>query len=466
MEALSLAQLADVVGARLSGIADANAVRTTMLCTDTRELGTGDVFVCLRGPNFDGHRFASQALEAGAAAVITEAGVDVAGPQLVVEDTRVALAAVGGYARGLADEHLEAVVAITGSNGKTSTKDLCAAALSTRWKTVRSRRSFNNSIGVPRTLFDLDPDVGALVAEVGTNAPGEIAELAAIVRPHVAVITNIQPAHLDGLSSLAGIAREKGALLDALVGPAVSILNRDDGMFEELAERAPGPVVSFGLDDRADVVATAVDCHATGTTLEVDGRCSVALRHLGRHAALNALAAIAAACASGVPLGNAAAALADVPPPDGRFEVRDLGTLTVIDDSYNANPGSVAVALDVFGQLDVRGRRIAVIGDMLELGKASERLHREVGAHAVAAHLDLLIAVGECAQYVADGVTDGAQMLGVPEPAVAVCASRDEAFARLAAALQRDDAVLVKASRGMHLEVLVGALAEHAETLR
>lgn len=462
---MSLGTIASITGARALGVDDADSVTTTNLCTDTRELGPGDVFVCLQGPHFDGHRFAADALAAGAAGVVTQREVEGVGPQLVVEDTLAALADVARYVRGLGDEHLEAVIAITGSNGKTSTKDLCAAACAARWRTVAPVRSFNNDIGVPRTLFQLDSGVGALVAEVGTNGPGEIARLAALVRPYVGVITNIQPAHLEGLDSLDGITREKGSLLDELTGPSVAVLNRDDSMFDALAERAPGPVVSFGVDSEADVRGVDVDCRPDGTSFLVDGRCPVTLQHLGRHAVSNALAAIAAACAAGVPLEDAAAALADVPPPAGRFVVRRLGALTVVDDCYNANPGSVAAALDVFGGLDVAGRRLAVLGDMLELGDRADELHREVGAHAAAVRLDGLIAVGEYAESIARGFAEGADVHGHEPAPVVVCSARDEVFEHLRGELRRDDAVLVKGSRGMRLEMIVGALGELAEVL-
>lgn len=462
---MTLATLASVCDAELLGSDDAEGVTTTRLCIDTRELGVGDVFVCLAGEHADGHRFAGQALAAGAAAVVTQRRLDVAGPQIVVRDTLGALADVARYVRGLADEHLEAVVAITGSNGKTSVKDLCGAALSTRWRTVAPRRSFNNDIGVPLTLFELDAGTQALVAEVGTNGPGEIARLAALVRPHVAVITNIQPAHLEGLDSLDGVAREKGALLEALSGPAVSVLNRDDSMFDVLAARAPGPVVSFGVDERADVRAVGVELRPDRTTFLADGRCRVTLRHLGRHAVSNALAAIAAACASGATLEDAAAALADVPSPAGRFDVRRLGPLTVVDDSYNANPGSVAAALDVFGKLDVEGRRLVVLGDMLELGERAADLHRDAGAHAAAAGVDALVAVGDHADDVARGFAEGLEMSGGEGAPPVVCATREEAFEHLRDTLRPGDAVLVKGSRGMRLEMVVGALAELAEVL-
>ncbi len=453
MEALTLSEVAVAVGGRCVGACD--PVSVGGVATDSREIRPGDLFVCLEGPRFDGHAFASEARARGAAALISHHDLpDDVGPLVRVSDTQAALAALARRARRELSEAL--VIGITGSNGKTSTKDLTAAALATGLVTVRSERSFNNAIGVPLTLLATGRDTEAVVAEIGTNAPGEIAQLAALVRPQIGVITNIQPAHLHGLGSLAGVLEEKSALLDALEGRAVAVLNRDDPCFDALAARAPGPVVSYGQHPEADVVATEVRCDTSGTRFVVDGRVAVHVRHLGRHTVGNGLAAIATACAAGLPLAGVAQALAGVPAPPGRLQVRRLGGLTVIDDTWNANPGSLAAAASVVSELSFDGRLFMAVGDMLELGEEGRALHEEAGRKLAACGPTLLLAIGRHAQ----AVVDGARAAGLDADRLACCADADEAAATLRRHLRAGDTVLVKGSRGMRLEGLVSALVD------
>ena len=272
------------------------------------------------------------------------------------------------------------------------------------------------------------------------------------------MITNIDRGHLAGLGSLEGVREEKVSLLTGLVGRQVSVLNRDDAFFEWLAERAPGPVIGFGCDARADVVASDVRLSGRDTRFRVDGRVDVTLRLLGRHAVSNALAAIAAACAAGVELSAAAAAVEQVLSPPGRLQVRELGDVTVIDDTYNANPGSLAAALAVLGEMRGAGRLVIVMGDMLELGEASGELHAAAGQGLAGVAPGLVLAVGEQAGR----VVDGACRAGLPAAAAHACPAWEAALAVLERELRPGDVVLVQGSRGVVLDRLVARLVELA----
>ena len=457
MDPVTLGMAAEATRAHLAA-RDPGAL-ITRVSTDSRDILPGDLFVCLEGPRHDAHAYAADALAAGAAAVMTHREVPGLQPQLVVHDTRDALGALGACIRRhvVAHDGTEPlVVAITGTNGKTSTKDLTAAALGASMRTVSSRRSFNNEIGVPLTLLDMDRSTQATVVEMGTNAPGEIGRLAALARPAVAIITNVQSGHLAGLGSLEGVLAEKGSLLDGLTGRAVSILNADDPSYPTLVERAPGPVISYGLAAEADVRATEVVCDGEGTSFVVGGRHPVRLGLLGRHTVSNALAALACACVAGVQVEQAIEAISAVPPPPGRLALRHVGDLTIIDDTYNANPGSFAAALETVGELSLPGRLLIVVGDMLELGDAAEALHREAGAGLAAAAPACVLAVGEHG----DALLAGAREAGLPADACVRCDGQAEVMDRLTVDRRSGDIVLVKGSRGTQLDQLVERLLD------
>jgi len=447
-----LGEVAAAVRGELKGGDRRRLVRR--VTTDSRDVGAGDLFVCLEGPRFDGHDFAARALAAGAAAVLAHRDLPGVRPLVAVQDTLAALGALGRHVREQAADAL--VVGVTGTNGKTTTKELCAAALSARWPTVASRRSFNNNIGVPLTLLQATAETRAIVVEMGTNHPGEIGQLAALVRPDVGIITNIQHGHLQGLGSLDGVRKEKASLLDGLQGRQVAILNRDDPSWDYLARRAPGPVISFGLSSAADVRATDVRCDGKGTRFLVGGQLEVSLQLLGRHTVSNALAAIACACVAGVDQRAAAAALAKVEPVSGRLAVRRLGGITVIDDTYNANPGSLAAALTTLADLQLPGRVVIVVGDMLELGGDAAALHRAAGTKLAAARPGLVLAVGEHGEHLVAGALES----GLPAAMLQHLRTTDEAAAFLAAELRDGDVVLLKASRGIALDRLVSRLVD------
>jgi len=458
VEPVILGDAAQAVGGLLLGDAGTSIRRVT---TDSRDVRAGDLFVCLRGERHDGHDFAAGALRAGAAAVLTDRELPGLRPQLVAGDALVALGALAAHTRRrLEGARCPLVVGVTGSNGKTTTKELIAAALLPRGPVVASERSFNNALGVPLTLLKLSHATRSAVIEMGTNAPGEIAGLAALARPHVGVITNVQPAHLAGLGSVEGVRREKGSLLAGLSGPRLSVLNRDDPCFEALAASAPGPVLSFGVHAAADVRATQVRCLPEGTRFRLDGHRTVSLRLLGEHAASNALAALAVARAAGVDEDAAVAALAQVNSPPGRLSVSHTREFTIVDDTYNANPGSFAAALAAVSRARLPGRLVVVAGEMLELGDEAAALHEAAGRQVAAAGATLLVAVGPRARDVVAGARRG----GLSAGAARACASQAEAEAVLREALRPGDVVLLKGSRGARLENLAARLSTDVGT--
>jgi UDP-N-acetylmuramoyl-tripeptide--D-alanyl-D-alanine ligase len=457
VEPLSLDFLCTMVeGRRVGGDGDITVQRVV---TDSRHVRPGDLFVCLVGDRFDGHEYADQAMRAGAEAVLVHRDDVTTSPALVVSDTLTAFGQLGRAVRVRARLGKDPiVVAVTGTNGKTGTKDLAAAALGCSLATVGSRASFNNDIGVPITLLDMEPETEAVVVEVGSNAPGEIKRLAGLVEPEVAVITNVHPGHLEGLTDLEGVLEEKASLLDGLTGRQIAILNRDDSHFEALRDRAPGEVITFGHHPSADLHALDVRCAANGTDFRVNDGRTVRLAHLGRHSVLNALAALACARVAGVDPVAAAAALGAVPPPPGRLQLRKMGRLTVLDDSYNANPGSLAAAAATLNEVGLGGRRVFVVGDMLELGSDASSLHRAAGRTLANAGPELLVAVGRHAEEIVKGAVEA----GVEAGNCVACADRDCAVEVLEKNLVPGDVVLVKGSRGMALDALIRNLDTEA----
>jgi UDP-N-acetylmuramoyl-tripeptide--D-alanyl-D-alanine ligase len=436
--------------------------------TDSRGDCTGRLFVALRGANHDGHQFAAAAAAAGAAGLLVEQGREdvpgLRGPSLRTAPPFVVRVADTGKALlDLAGEHRRRqrakVVGITGSCGKTSCKEWLGAVLAGAMPTVRSPASFNNQVGVPLTLFTIQPDTRAAVIEIGTNAPGEIAMLSAVTRPDVGIVTCVAPAHLEGLGSIEGVAREKSALPQALGADGLCILNGDDAACRAMAETTKADVQFTSVTRKADWFATDVRFHALGTTFLLQGKRPVTLPRLGTHNVYNALAVIAAASHLGVAEEDILHALATVPSAARRLEPKCAGGVTIFDDTYNMNPQSAAAALHALaglshGGLGGAGRRIAVFGEMLELGAQSELLHRELGGDVARTRQDLLVCVGAGASPIADGAIAG----GMPAAAVHRVADVGAAFDLLRELVRAGDRVLCKASRRIALDRLVDRL--------
>jgi len=441
---------AEVAGQLIGADADFGAVST-----DTRSLPSGALFVALEGERFDGNDYVAAAAARGAAGALVSRRQDVALPQIAVADTRRAF---GAMAHAWRRNFAIPVVAITGSAGKTTVKELVAAILGTTRKLCVTEGNLNNDVGVPLMLMRLAADDEALVVELGANHAGEIAGLGQLVEPTVAVITNAGAAHLEGFGSLAGVAAAKGELIDCLPADGTAVLNADDAFFPEWRQRAGARrVLSFGL--RADAqVRLLGEPRMTGggssfvIAMPGDRRIEVELPLAGRANIGNALAAAAAAGALGASDEAIRQGLNSARPVRGRLNrLRGRHGACLIDDSYNANPSAARAALDLLA--DCSGHRIFVLGDMLELGAGAEALHREVGAYA-GGRCDRLVAIGSLAAHAAaafDG--DSASFAAV-----------DEAAKAIDGVLAPDVTVLVKASRSMGLERLVALLADPAES--
>jgi UDP-N-acetylmuramoyl-tripeptide--D-alanyl-D-alanine ligase len=431
----------------------------TTVTTDSRGDCAGRLFVALRGPNHDGHRYCADALQRGAAGLLVDRSFDpatIAGrlqPAYIVRvaDTGKALLELAAEHRR---RHRARVVGVTGSCGKTSTKEWLGAVLATAMPTVRSPASFNNQVGVPLTLFAIQPDTRAAVIEIGTNAPGEIAQLTGVVRPDVGIVTCVAPAHLEGLGSLDGVRREKSALPAGLPEDGLCILNGDDASCRAMAESTRARVQFTSVTRVTDWFATDVRFHALGTSFLLQGERPVTIPRLGTHNVYNALNVIAAACHLGVAEEDVLRALATVPSAARRLEPKRVGEITVFDDTYNMNPQSARAALQAIAGLGGPGRRIVVFGEMLELGPESRRLHEELGAEVARTRQDLLLCVGDGAR----GIGDGALGAGMDARRVHQVADVAQAFDLLQRELRPQDRVLCKASRRIALDRLVDRL--------
>jgi UDP-N-acetylmuramoyl-tripeptide--D-alanyl-D-alanine ligase len=442
--------------------------------TDSRNLPSGALFVALRGERFDGHAFLGAAEQRGAAGALVEAGALAAAgtetslPQVRVADTRRALGRMANAWRG---NFSVPVVAVTGSSGKTTVKELVAAILRVGHRVCSTEGNLNNDIGVPLTLMRLAKDDEALVVELGANHAGEIGYLAALVEPTVGLITNAGAAHLEGFGSVEGVAAAKGELLDHLPRAGTAVLNADDRFVSEWRTRSRAEhVTTFGLRKAADVsLVGAPEFDAAGSRFVLrlpDGaEAEIALPLLGMHSILNALAAAAAAHAVGVGIEQIAVGLSRAAAVHGRLDrIRGRAGAVIIDDSYNANPSSVRAALDTLAALP--GKRIFVLGDMAELGPKAEELHRETGEYA-AGRCDELVTIGALAAHAAEGFgaaaarrpAGGGVGAGVGG-AARRCADVEAAAAALEPLLGRGVTVLVKASRVMGLDRLVAVLAD------
>jgi len=431
-------------------------VRLGAICTDTRALIPGDLFVALRGARHDGVAFLEQAQSNGAAAILTPAlpeGFVPTVPTILVPDTTVAL---GRLARWHRDQQKGCVIGIGGSNGKTTTRELTASVLKSRFNVLQNHANENNRIGVPKTLLRMNGLHDFAVIELGTSEFGEIAALSEIARPQCAVLTNISEEHLEGLGDLDGVLKEEGDLLAALPADGIAIVNFDDPRCAKAAERANCRVVSFGTDSRCELRAEDIRGNRYGTHFLLNGRHEFRIPLYGEHNVMNALAAIAVGWVSGVEMFDMQLALRRVTPVGRRLQYVELDGLGVLDDSYNANPASTCAALRTLGQFPCEGQRVAILGDMLELGPAAERLHREVAWIGTAQPVDLVIAIGEHMQVLAETYEEHFHEVGAG--AVWRFANVEEALPHILEEVRRDDMVLVKGSNGMGMAAVVDAL--------
>ena len=467
MIALTLAEIASAVGGtlRLDGTTHApDTIIDGTVTTDSREVGPGDVFFAKRGEFDDGHRFAPAAAAQGAALLVVEHALDLEVPQIVVADTVDALGALATevVARVRALGRLR-IVGVTGSNGKTTTKNLLRAVLERVGPTVAARASFNNEVGAPITMLELTHDTRFLVAEMGASGVGEIARLVRLARPDIGIVLKVGLAHAGEFGGIEQTVRAKSEMVTDLLETDVAVLNADDSRVVPMAQLTAARVLWFGLGESADVRAHDIGVHSRGTefTVTVPGGESARVRFgvLGEHHVMNALAAIAASVELGVPLTSVVEALEHVTLAE-RWRMQVMGgrdDVTIINDAYNASPDSMSAALKTLAQVKRPGSRtIAVLGEMSELGEFSGEEHDRIGLLAVRLGISQLVIVGQGARRlhitaVNEGSWDGES---------AFVESADEAFDLVVSSVRPGDTVLVKSSNSAGLRHLGDRLGE------
>lgn len=448
---MMLSEVAKIVSGKLVG----RDLPVTAVSIDTRTLIPGQLYLAIKGRNFDGNSFVDVAERAGAVAAIVHEGVSATVPHVIVSDTRLALAELAGAWR---KRFPTTVVGITGSNGKTTVKEMIASILSVNGNTLYTQGNLNNDIGVPLTLLRLNEHYRYAVIEMGANHPGEIAYSCHYVDPDAAVITNVGPAHIEGFGSVDGVAKAKGEIVEGLRTDAVAVLNRDDRYFDYWCSIAGDrKIQAFGMDARATVRATAIETGivdgAFSTLFELITEQSVLtikMKLAGHHNVMNALAAAAVCLAVGVDTQAIKQGLEAVMPVTGRLQplIGRLGNV-VIDDTYNANSASLKAALDVLNQCP--GKHWLVLGAFGELGSESAEIHKQIGEQIRLSGVKRLLAVGADARYTAEAFGMGADFYS----------SQDDLIKTLDKELTGSETILVKGSRSQRMEKVVATLVEN-----
>ncbi|MEE2807747.1 MAG: UDP-N-acetylmuramoyl-tripeptide--D-alanyl-D-alanine ligase [Verrucomicrobiota bacterium] len=408
MRKLSLADVATYS----KGVVDSSFAQLLVhsISTDSRNIKEGDLFIALKGDSFDGHDFIQEAFSDGAVAVMVEEGSDVnvtsGSPVILVGDT---LNGLQEFAKNYRESLELTGVGITGSNGKTSTKDFIYSVLSERFSVSATAGNYNNHIGLPLTILEADNQHDYGVWEMGMSNPGEIALLANIAKPNIGVITNVGIAHIENMGSLDSIATEKGSLAESITGDGVVVLNAEDSYSKSIAERTQARTVTVGFGD-ADIIADNIAIESTSVSFEIEAkgqREEAILPVPGKHMVLNALMAVAIGVNEGLTLDVIAQGLSEVKLSGGRLQKREFRGAVIIDDTYNANPDSTLAAMQCLAEMSCNGRRFAVIGGMAELGRISESEHQKIGAEAVNLGIDFVLSVGETAAQLHEAASKG-----------------------------------------------------------
>ncbi|MBQ8514997.1 MAG: UDP-N-acetylmuramoyl-tripeptide--D-alanyl-D-alanine ligase [Ruminococcus sp.] len=441
MEKLCLTEIAEAVGSSAPLEAE-----ITMISTDTRNMPEGCLFLALKGKHFDGHSFAKRAVENGAAAVVVEYEIEGC-PCIVVPDTGRALLQIAACYR---KKFSPVLVGVTGSVGKTTTKEMIAVVLSAAYETLKTQGNLNNEIGLPKTLMELGSQHEAAVIEMGMSDFGEIHRLSCTTQPTIGVITNIGYSHIEHLKSQEGILQAKLEILDGMAEDAPLVVNGDDVRLAPLKEQLTRPVITYGLEnDKADVQAADIQAEESSTSFTVLDKgqkaCRVTLPCVGMHNVLDALAAYCAGRLAGVEPEKIAKALGTYKTVGFRQNIEQHGPYTVIADCYNASPDSMKAALHVLREMKSSGRKIAVLGDMLELGDLSRKLHEIVGDMTLMSDADQIFCYGDQSRFIAGKASEGGASVFHTEDATELCCA-------IRAYLRPGDLLLFKASRGMHLE--------------
>lgn len=425
--------------------------RASSVSIDSRTLKKGDIFICINGKRFDGHDFISEAVRKGARCVICDEKRPAAlggrlPPNLI--SVKSPLAALAGLARVNRQRFDIPVLAVTGSNGKTTTKEMLGALLSCRYKVLKNEGTQNNIIGLSLSLLRLNHSYEIAALEFGTNHFGEIKELSQIALPNAAILTNIAAAHLEFFGDELGVLREKWSLTEALSSPRIAILNADDALLnKKISADIGGAIFSFGIKSRADFMAEKIVCKDDRVSFYLKGK-SIRLNSPASANVYNALAAYAAARIFGISDYEIIKKFREFRFPDGRFQIKNLKGLRVIDDAYNANPGSFICALEALKALPCRGKKIVVMADMLELGERSEFLHRMIGEHLCRMKIDALIGVGRLSH----SACDAAKKRGFNGKTILKCSSAQGAKDVILGLARKGDTILLKGSRAMKLE--------------
>lgn len=448
---MQLTEINTIVHGRLYG----NDIAVSSVSIDTRTLRAGELFIAIKGENFDGNDFIVQAEQAGAAAAIVQKNVRTGLSHIVVEDTRLAL---GSLARSWRERSGVKLVGITGSNGKTTVKEMIAAILAVNAEVLYTRGNLNNDIGVPLTLLGLQPQHQYAVVEMGANHPGEIRYTSTCAKPDVALITNVGPAHIEGFGDMDGVSRAKGEIIESLGRDGTAILNADDRYFSSWRRLAgQRPVISFGVSRGADVRATDICSGVTDNQFVTEfnlhaagARTAVKMALAGKHNVINALAAAAACLALGIELPQIRQGLERVRPVTGRLQplLSRQGSI-VIDDSYNANPASLKAALEVLMACD--GEPWLVLGAFGELGRESGKIHEQMGELVRSMGVARVLATGADAEQTVRAFGEGARFFDSQEGLIA--ALNDQ--------LQGHEAVLIKGSRAQRMEKVAAALVDN-----
>lgn len=443
---LALSKIAEFMGAAgdfpKDDVAEAYSI-------DSRTVRAGELFFAVKGDRFDGHDFVAAALEKGAIAAVVRSDrsdrFSDRNPLLFVDDTLVALQTLATAVRKVWGKPL---IGVTGSAGKTTTKEAIAHVLSSRHRVLKSEGNFNNHFGLPLMLLKLEPEHDLAVIEMGMSHAGEIRALAKIAQPEIGVVTNVAPVHLEFFDSIAGIARAKYELVESLPSSGTAVLNADDEYVSQFGRDFRGKVIKYGIKSMADVRAENIASRGVeGSEFDVivgETREHAVLQLVGEHNILNALAGISVGLASGMSPVDSVAALASLAPADKRGQVLQLGNITVVNDCYNSNPKALNAMVDALAAMKAE-RRIVVAGEMLELGPAGEELHHASGRHIGEKKIDVLIGVRGLAQAIVEGAKEtGTKAIFVATP--------EEAGQWLARGTRNGDVVLLKASRGVKLE--------------
>jgi UDP-N-acetylmuramoyl-tripeptide--D-alanyl-D-alanine ligase len=455
---LHLEEVAKAIDGALAGPGNATARGYSI---DTRTLNPGDLFFAVRGPRFDGHDFLKQAAEKKAVGAVVETSEIEASPSFGVVRVKSTVDALQSLARFVRRQWGGPIVGVTGSAGKTTTKEIIAAVLAKKFTVMRSIGNLNNEFGLPLCLLRIEPSQTMAVLEMGMSAKGEIRKLASIAEPNEGVITNVNPVHLEFFDSIEGIAEAKAELLEGLVEPRVAFLNNDDFRVRAMADRFSGTVITYGIDSDATFKAHQVrDLGLGGSAFTVrhSGRdMDFVLPLLGQHNVANAVAAVAVGISHEISWDDVRAAIAGIRPEKKRGEVvRFSEGFDVVDDSYNSNPKALTEMIRFLGKLQGYKRKIVVAGEMLELGSTAPELHRSCGREAAQAGAALIIGV----QGEASFVLEGARQAGVDEARLRFAANSAEAGEILAREVRSGDVVLVKGSRGVKLEQVLNALRQ------